>query len=314
MSSAAGHEVTVIGNAIVDEVHRGGRVEEQLGGNGFNVAVALGSSGVRTCLVARFAADDAGRAFVESLRLRGVTIVRQPAIVSTDRARAFLTGPEPHYEFSSTLHLNVDFSPEVIATLGTSRAVVVNSYPFENLDDVEDLLAALQEVQGMRVLDPNPRPGRLSSRTTFTRHLDLLLAHTDIVKVSSSDLALLYGSTEEAAIGILERGPSVVILTKGAAGAEVLTTGGGSYSSPADEWGTPVINAVGAGDAVLASIVIEILAEWSKSGHRTSARAVLGTMDWQSHLDRAMRAAGVWCRQISRTGLSAPYRGRERRP
>jgi sugar/nucleoside kinase (ribokinase family) len=84
MSSAAGHEVTVIGNAIVDEVHRGGRVEEQLGGNGFNVAVALGSSGVRTCLVARFAADDAGRAFVESLRLRGVTIVRQPAIVSTD--------------------------------------------------------------------------------------------------------------------------------------------------------------------------------------------------------------------------------------
>ena len=165
MSSAAGHEVTVIGNAIVDEIHRGGRVEEQLGGNGFNVAVALGSSGVRTCLVARFAADDAGRAFVESLRLRGVTIVRQPAIVSTDRARAFLTGPEPHYEFSSTLHLNVDFSPEVIATLGTSRAVVVNSYPFENLDDVEDLLAALQEVQGM------PRAGsQPPARATYQPH------------------------------------------------------------------------------------------------------------------------------------------------
>lgn len=110
--------VAVIGNAIVDEVHRPGvAVEEEFGGNGFNLAITLASLGVDTWLVARISRDKAGIALVDALRHRGVNLWQQGSSGATERVRVFLTDAEPHYEFSSFMPHVIQWTPGVIDLL-----------------------------------------------------------------------------------------------------------------------------------------------------------------------------------------------------
>ena len=75
-----------------------------------------------------------------------------------------------------------------------------------------------------------------------------MLAGSDVVKVSDDDLKWLSPGTpaEDAARALLDAGPAVVLLTRGAEGAVAVTRDGSAeVAAPAVE----VVDTIGAGDA-----------------------------------------------------------------
>ncbi|MCW3002786.1 MAG: carbohydrate kinase, partial [Conexibacter sp.] len=97
-------------------------------------------------------------------------------------------------------------------------------------------------------VDPNCRPWAIADPAAYRARLARVLAHGDVVKVSEDDLAFLDPErpAEEAARGLLDLGPAVALLTRGARGVLVLT-GAGSFSVPAAQ--ADVVDTIGAGDA-----------------------------------------------------------------
>jgi fructokinase len=78
--------VTVIGNALVDEIVTGRGRFARLGGAGLNVAVLLSMRAVKTSLVAAVASDEFGMAVRSMLSSSGVHLVEEEAPVATARA------------------------------------------------------------------------------------------------------------------------------------------------------------------------------------------------------------------------------------
>ncbi|MGH3253947.1 MAG: hypothetical protein ACRDOU_00840, partial [Streptosporangiaceae bacterium] len=59
--------VTVIGSALIDDVHGATGIEQFLGGTGFNLAVALAQENVSAALAASIGRDDEGQALRSAL-------------------------------------------------------------------------------------------------------------------------------------------------------------------------------------------------------------------------------------------------------
>ncbi|MCE8472689.1 PfkB family carbohydrate kinase, partial [Rhodovulum sulfidophilum] len=109
---------------------------------------------------------------------------------------------------------------------------------------------------GRRVtmLDPNIRPGFIADEPAYRARIARMIAAADIVKVSDEDLHWLEGPGEpcDLARGLLGRGPRLVLLTRGAAGAHALShTAERFMPAPAVQ----AVDTVGAGDSFNAGIL-----------------------------------------------------------
>jgi fructokinase len=119
---------------------------------------------------------------------------------------------------------------------------------------VEPVAAALEAVvealsgRALIAVDPNVRPGVIADPDAYRRRLDRIVAHADLVKISEDDLAWLDPGRSPAAAArtLLDRGPAVVLLTRGAEGA-VAVTAAGDLAVPAPA--VAVVDTIGAGDA-----------------------------------------------------------------
>jgi fructokinase len=98
------------------------------------------------------------------------------------------------------------------------------------------------------MVDPNVRPWVIADPEAYRARLRRVLARADVVKVSGEDLEWLVpdAPAEEAARGLLDAGPAVVLLTRGGDGATALIASG-SQDVPAPP--TKVVDTIGAGDA-----------------------------------------------------------------
>jgi fructokinase len=119
------------------------------------------------------------------------------------------------------------------------------------LEPVAAALEAVVEALSGRALiavDPNVRPGVIADADAYRRRLERVLGRTDVVKVSEDDLAWLdpARSPAAAARALLDRGPAVVLLTRGAEGAvAVMAARDVAVPAPA----VAVVDTIGAGDA-----------------------------------------------------------------
>ena len=286
----------IIGSALIDDVHSVNGVEQYLGGTGFNLAVALSRFGVGVALAASFAADEEGLALRAALECSGVEVLWQPDATATRHATSHLSNGEPSYQFSDEAHRHVDFTADLMRATANSEVTVFNSFPFGTSDAVRLLETTLKRSSGIRVVDPNPRPSLLRDAGVFAQHVELVLPLTDIVKVSLSDLALLYGSSDSAVSErILAGGTQVVFLTRGSEGAEILTAAGDRYAAPPALLGAPLVDTIGAGDAALAALIAAALADVDAKRDRRASRSDLLSLDWSCHLGAAMVAAAGCC-------------------
>lgn len=295
----------VVGESVADIVRTPGEADvTHAGGSPANVAFGLGRLGHRVRLLTQLGDDPAGELIGAHLRSAGVEVVvdgggagfRTPsAVVTLDAAG------RPTYALDVRWTLRR-------ADLGRSAGHV-------HLGSVAALLApgataALAVVRQLRAAasvsyDPNIRPALLGQREPARARVEECVALSDVVKASDEDVDWLYPGRPlaEVAAHWLTLGPAVVLLTRGADGAQGYLRGGAGVAVPA----APVeaVDSVGAGDSFMAA-TLDALDARSLLGAR--GRAALAGVDASTAtavLTHAARAAAV---TVSRAGANPPRR------
>lgn len=284
MHTDASAPVVVIGDALIDELRNGSSVTELVGGAALNVAVGLVRLGVPALLIAMVGDDEAGDHIRAYLHDYGVELLSSPAPHGSSRAVSTRVDGEPTYEFNEAArHRAVVFGAAERAAIARAPLTVVSCFPFDDAEQV----AALADAVGDRslVIDPNPRAGMLRDKAAFAAGFESLVARCALVKVGADDAALLYSSSLDGLRArLVDDGAKAVMATSGSEGA-VLQTRGDVVVVPVAHMPGPVVDTMGAGDAVTASMVASIVQDEPKDA-----------TDWADALERAMRVAAATVR------------------
>lgn len=279
--------VVVIGDALIDELHDDRGAREFVGGAALNVAVGVARLGVPATLIAMVGDDEPGAIIRSYLDDAGVRLLSTPSAHGSSRAVSTRdSGGEPVYEFNAAARVRrIRFGDAERATIAEATITVVSCFPFDDAAQTAELGDAVRDAAGLVAIDPNPRAGMLHDRAEFVRGFEAAAAVADLVKVGDDDAELLYGEPLDALAGRLRAsGAGVVLATRGADGATILADGV-EVSRPISAVPLPIVDTMGAGDAVLASTVCSLL-----SGRPHDAAG------WSALLERAMDVAAATCR------------------
>ncbi|MBU2942582.1 carbohydrate kinase [Shimia thalassica] len=278
------------------------------GGAIFNTAIALGRLGVQTGMLTGLSTDMFGQQLTDALKSSHVDT---SLVVSTERPTtlAFVRLLNGHATYSffdeNTAGRMLQFGdmpqlPDEVSALyfgGISLACEPGAEAY----------ASLLEREGDRrvvMLDPNIRPGFIKDIERYRARLDRMIAKSDIVKVSDEDLNWILPSPlslGEKVDCLLEKGPSVLILTRGGEGAVGVLADGTEVRVAASR--VEITDTVGAGDTFNAGV----LAKLSELGLlRKSELSVLSAEALEAALKHGAKVAAV---TVSRAGANPPWAG-----
>jgi fructokinase len=292
--------VLVVGEALVDVVVRPGLPDdERPGGSPANVAVALARLGRPTTLATRLGTDAHGALVARHLAESGVALTDGSTTgdVRTSVARAVVdSAGQATYTFD--LAWDPDLSSAPPAGLVHTGSVAATLEPGGSA--VVGLLRERRPVATI-TYDLNVRPPLMSSPEAVRPRIEEIAGLSDLVKASDEDLEWLYPGVAcaPAARALLERGPAAVVVTRGAAGALVLSRGG-EVEVPAVP--VTVVDTIGAGDTFAAGLV-HALGVRGLYGDRVALHA-LPVREWRQAAHFAARLAAS---TASRRGADPPY-------
>jgi sugar/nucleoside kinase (ribokinase family) len=280
--------VVVIGDALIDEIRQGDATGDFVGGAALNVAVGIATLGVPTSLIAMVGEDADGATIRGFLAEHGVDLVATTGPLGSSRAISDRVDGEPFYEFNAAAQeRRIRFGDAERAAIAGATLVVVSCFPFDDVAQSDDLIAAVADPQHRLVIDPNPRDGMMHDLDLFRRTFERLARQTLLIKIGDDDASLLYEATvAELSAKLLADGGQTVLSTAGRDGARVDTSDGAEASSPIAQLPGAVVDTMGAGDATLASVVHSLV---------TDGIPVDGA-GWGRVLDRAMLIAAATCR------------------
>jgi fructokinase len=278
------------------------------GGSPYNVALGLGRLGFLVGFFGRVSSDPFGQSLRSRLVAEGVDcrLLRQGDEPTALAIVHLPPSQEPVFVFygdgSADCTLTGDDLPSP-EELGATTALHFGSISLVREPGATAYEQLMRRESGRRVisLDPNVRPGLIGDRAAYRRRLEGWVAMADIVKVSQADLAWLYPDRApvDAARDLLAAGPSLVVVTRGAAGAVGITA-----LATVDVPGTPVVvrDTVGAGDAFTAGLLgfLALRGVLDRAALRS-----LGEEDLRPCLVLANRAASITC---TRSGAQPPTR------
>ena len=246
--------------------------ERHVAGAEANVAVGLARLGHRPAFIGRVGADGFGSAIVR--RLRGEGVATEYLSVDTSaptgvlvRERRALGPAEVTYYRSASAGSRVG-PDDVEAAAGlfeTARWLHVTGITpalSASAREAVDRAISLARGSGLRVsLDLNLRR-KLWSETEAAVVLAALATHADMVIGSLDEVALITQSDPstdpaEVAARAIALGPSVAVITLGAAGALGLAPGQTPIIEPAIA--TAPVDTIGAGDAFVAGFIATML-------------------------------------------------------
>ncbi|MCH1882415.1 PfkB family carbohydrate kinase [Agrococcus sp. ARC_14] len=275
------NDVVVIGDALVDEV--GGA--SIVGGAALNVAVGLLRLGVPSLLIAMVGDDPAGTLVREHCAAHGVELLATAAPHGTAVASAVRDGDTMRYDFNAAGTRRFVDLTGLEPVLEAARLVVVSCLALEHDAQLAPLLA-LSRSRERLLIDPNARPGYLQAegaRERFAAGLDRLAARALLVKLSDEDAELVYGEdASETASRWLGAGAGAVAITRGPDGARIATAHGW-VDALVPQLAAPVIDTIGAGDSVLASLTASVTLGEHADG-------------WAAPLERAMAVGAATTR------------------
>ncbi|MGB1034826.1 MAG: carbohydrate kinase family protein [Primorskyibacter sp.] len=291
------------GEALIDMLPRTTQGDEPAfapyaGGAVFNTAIALGRLGAPSGYFGGLSTDLFGGLLANSLDQSRVDAGLCPRSARpTTLAFVTLTNGHAQYAFydegTAGRMLGTDDLPDLSAD---TDALFFGGISLVSEPAADTYAALCTREAGQRVImmDPNIRPSFITDEARYRARLMAMLACADIVKVSDEDLDWIGGGIE----GLLARGVHLVVMTKGAEGAEAHTPAG-STRVPA----TPatVVDTVGAGDTFNAGL----LAGLHRDGLLT--RSALRTASLQA-LHPALRlGAQAAAITVSRAGANPPW-------
>jgi fructokinase len=295
--------VLVVGESLVDIVQtRSGHLHEYAGGSAANVAVALARLDRPVRLATSFAADHHGEMIAEHLAQSGVTLACDPgAVTRTSTARATIgTAGAADYTFDidwRLLPVPDDEDPLVAHTCSLGAVLAPGA---------DDVLALLQRLRHRATVtyDVNARPAVTGTGPAVVESVLRIVDVADLVKASDEDLEALFPERDylDSAAALLERGPAVVVVTRGPDGAVWLDRTGPVEIGSRD---VVVADTIGAGDTFGAGLIDALWERGRLGAEGRSALAGLPRSEVVEVLEHAARAAAV---TVSRPGADPPYR------
>lgn len=306
MSPDAAPRVVVVGESLVDIVHRaGGAVDEAPGGSPANVALTLGRLGRAPILVTRLADDDRGRRVRRWLEHSGVA-VDAVAAPRTSTATAVLDASgAATYTFDLEWDLGDDVARLAEDAFASADLVHVGSVGAVLEPGAGQVAALVRAVHGRAIVtyDPNIRPSLARDPQAVRARVAELIGIADVVKTSDEDVQWLHPGRDaiEIAREWVIGGPALVVVTRGAEGA-IAVTADAEIVVPAVP--TDVVDTVGAGDTFMGALIDGLLAREAD----LSARAPGGGIrpdELEALLRRSAEAAAI---TVSRPGADPPRR------
>jgi len=249
----------VIGETLVDLVPGIGGREPVLGGSPYNVAVGLGRLGAKVGIATVLSTDAEGQRFKAALAADGVDLscvafsdAQSPtALVEEGTAES-----GPRYVF--TLAGTAFDAPLTLPARWPDalRHIHVGSISALLSPLADAAYDALKGAKGRLTTsyDPNIRPMITPDRDKARSEVERLIGFVDIVKASEEDVEWLYPerTLHDAMTDWLALGPKLVVLTRGAKGAEAFTAHA-HFAIPAPA--IKVQDTVGAGDSLMSSLL-----------------------------------------------------------
>ncbi|TDX28224.1 carbohydrate kinase family protein [Rhodovulum visakhapatnamense] len=298
------------GEALIDMLPRTSTEGEpafapHAGGAVFNTAIALGRLGAPTGFLAGLSTDLFGTQLAEALAASGV---ETGLCLRSDRPTtlAFVTLVDGHarYAFYDEATAGRMLTPADLPALPASvRALFCGgiSLMAEPCGSAYEALFLREAGARVTMLDPNIRPGFIADVPAYRARIARMIAAADILKISDEDLHWLEGpgDARDLARGLLTRGPRLVLLTRGAGGADALSAGAECHV-PAPP--VQVVDTVGAGDTFNAGLLAG-LARAGRLDRDALADGVPGA-ELKAALDLAIRAAAV---TVARAGANPPW-------
>lgn len=272
------------------------------GGSPFNVAIGMARQGVASGLLTGMSDDVFGTKLAGMLTREGVDcryLVRTPrrttlSVVGTDEDGV------PAYSFYGEGSADCGLAAAELPVLGNEvTGLHFGSYSIA-VPPVADAFAALAGASEGRFisLDPNIRPTIEPDMKVWRARVDALRTRAGLVKVSEEDLGIMYpGADPLEIIGRwAQEGPALVVLSRG---GEALTGIRGSEMFTARPPKVDVIDTVGAGDTLMASLLTQL---GPRANPAEFIRAMTGA-EVDALLHRAGTAAAITC---SRRGADLP--------
>ena len=276
------------------------------GGAVFNTAIALGRLGARAGMLTGLSRDMFGDQLAIALKASDVDTTH---IIRSDRPSTLafvkLEDGQASYSFFDENSAGRMIRPEDMPELPSDITALFFGGISLASDPSASAYAALLERQGGSravMIDPNIRPLFITDAEGYRRRMAAMISQADIVKVSDEDLDWLNPAPltqAEKISAMLDTGPSVVIVTQGAAGAIATLADGTSITVPAVK--TNVVDTIGAGDTFNAGF----LAKLSELDLLTPE--ALGTLDPDALRDAMTYGARVAAITVSRAGANPPW-------
>jgi sugar/nucleoside kinase (ribokinase family) len=231
------------------------------GGSVANTAAGIAELGGRAGFVGAVADDEVGRTYTEKLRAAGVEF--EPSVSESPAADGLGTGrcvvlitDDADRTMGTYLGAASTLSPEGVPTSFVARASVVLLEGY--LWDVPAAKEAMRHAAATAHGNEGSVALSLSDPFCVGRHqrefLDLLLDDVDILLGNEEEVTMLFGaSSYGAALDAAEETGLLVVITRGAQGATVLTAGG-----PEEVPAAPVarvLDTTGAGDLFAAGLL-----------------------------------------------------------
>ncbi|WP_054005857.1 carbohydrate kinase family protein [Cypionkella psychrotolerans] len=298
------------GEALIDMLPRSSTLGEAAfapyaGGAVFNTAMALGRLGAPSGFFSGISNDMLGEILADTLTASNVDI---SLCARSDRpttvAFVKLVNGQATYAFYDEGTAGRMLALADLPSLGDEiEAVFVGGICLVN-DPAASTYEALQAREAplrVTMIDPNIRPGFIAGKEVeYRARIERMVARADIVKLSDEDLHWLGGAGDLVGLarGILAKGPSVVFITEGAAGARAVTASQDRFVAAQK---VTVVDTVGAGDTFNAGV----LAALHQAGALSKARvASLTDAELDAALSLGTRAAAV---TVSRAGANPPW-------
>lgn len=277
-----------------------------VGGAIFNTAISLGRLGEQVRMLSGVSTDLFGRKLEQALRDSGVGT---DLLIRSDRpttmAYVTLTNGHATYDFHDENTAGRMITPSELPELpGDIEALYFGGISLAVEPGAETYATLLADQSAGRavMIDPNIRPGFIRDEKRYRDRIAGMIAKADIVKLSDDDLSWLSPGDAPLAAqarAMLNTGPSVVIITRGAAGADAYLASGQVVSVPAQR--AKVVDTVGAGDTFNAGVLAALSEQGvlSKSGLRSVSAEVVE--------EALTKGAAVAAITVSRAGANPPW-------
>jgi fructokinase len=302
--------VAVAGEVITDLVPAGddGLFRAAPGGSPANVAVGLARLGVPVRMLARLSRDVLGQRLREHLAANGVDLSHAVTAAEPSSLAIVVLQPDGSAAYDFRVDGTADWQwtdGELADALDGATALHVGSLALTTPPGGAVLrgLAGRARETATVTFDPNVRHLLMGSAGQVMAVVDEVLAVADVVKASSEDLAWLAPDrpVQEVAAAWQARGPALVVVTRGGAGAVAVGRSSGVVERP----GVPVdvADTVGAGDSFMAALIAALHERGLLGAERREALGLLDAHAVAAVLDEAITASAITC---SRLGADPP--------